>query len=87
MITEQQKQSLQFEYNQRKTRLETNFNENMANLNREFKQRTEVNAGDRLDQLTREKMKAKPELDYSTAFTEIQGEYPELIQQYQQELP
>jgi hypothetical protein len=52
-----------------------------------IKQRSEINAGDRLDQLTKEKMKAKPNLDYGAAFSEVQIECPELIQQYQRELP
>lgn len=86
MLTEQQKFDLQAEYTRRKQRLEANFNEGMANLNREFKQRAEVSAGDRLDQLTQEKMKAKPELEYSAAFCEVQTENPKLVEQYQQEI-
>lgn len=44
-------------------------------------------AGDKLDQLIKEKMKAKPDLDYSAAFAEVQLEYPDLTQEYVQELP
>jgi ABC-type Fe3+ transport system substrate-binding protein len=43
-------------------------------------------AGDKLDQLIKEKMKAKPDIDYGAAFTEVQLEYPELTQEYVQEL-
>jgi hypothetical protein len=47
----------------------------------------EKTAGEKLEVLIKEKMKAKPELDYGAAFAEVQIENPELTETYIQELP
>ena len=43
-------------------------------------------AGDKLDALTKKKMAEDKELDYSAAFTEVQKEHPDLVQEYQNEM-
>lgn len=43
-------------------------------------------AGAKMDKLIGEKMKANKEISYSTAFTEVQRENPDLAKEYQQEI-
>jgi len=65
----------------------TQFIQNFNLGENHMKDENKKSAADRLDELVQEKMKAKPELNYSSAFSEVQVENLKLTETYIQELP
>jgi len=79
--------SLIYEYNRKKRALEADFSERAQRLDAEFSGKVGKCAGAELEKLIQAKLKANQDMNYMTAFGEVQIENPRLTQEYIQELP